>query len=169
MKISFCDINAGVVIALQKAFGPEGFEYFVTDVLSLKADACVSPANSFGKMTSGVDKRYVEGFGKQVETELKVAIRVHANGELPIGKALVVPVLHPNYKYMIAAPTMRTHRNIEGTDNVYHAFLAVLRTAKAAGIESIVATGMGTLAGGLDPVIAAKQMFDAYTAFTSAQ
>ncbi len=58
LRLSLCDINAEMTDAwLDRFFGVEAVEILQGDLLETGADAVVSPANSFGDMSGGVDKR----------------------------------------------------------------------------------------------------------------
>src|SRR5690242_9267078 len=107
------------------------------DIFDVKATAIVSPANSFGYMTGGIDLVYRDKFGQKVEALVQKNIELHFYGELPIGSALSVPMRGQNYKYLISAPTMRVPMNVDNTLNAYLAFRAALLVAKDKGFESI--------------------------------
>ena len=63
-----------------------GYFPFVTptkqDIMSIKAEAIVSPANSFGFMTGGIDLHYKNYFGQEVEDTLRRRIALEFNQEL---------------------------------------------------------------------------------------
>ncbi|HEY1065468.1 MAG TPA: macro domain-containing protein [Pirellulales bacterium] len=59
-------------------------------ILELDVDAVVSPANSFGFMDGGIDARYSERFGWQVQARLQELIRSRHHGELLVGAAEIV-------------------------------------------------------------------------------
>ena len=132
------------------------------NILDTKADAIVSPGNSFGDMGGGIDLIYRNKFGFDVEKMVKRNIDMHYYGELPVGEAVCVPMRKQDYQYLIVAPTMRLPMGIDNTLNVYFAFRAALLKAKEKQIESVVTPGLGTLTGGACPEMAARQMFIAY-------
>ncbi len=143
-----------------------GHHDFVTvtkqDIMSIKAEALVSPANSFGCMTGGIDLHYKNYFGQAIEDDLRTKISLEFNNELLVGQATFVEIFNPpqliKYKYMIAAPTMRVPENISHTINVYLAAKAALIEAVKIGVESIVFPGMGTGTGRMAPMDCAKQV-----------
>ena len=85
-------------------------------------------------------------------------------GELPVGEAILVPTGHKKISRMIVAPTMKTPRNITGTDNVFLATRAALLCSLEAGppLEGVGFPGMGTGIGAMDPFEAAGQMCRAF-------
>ena len=132
------------------------------DIMSIKADALVSPANSFGFMTGGIDLHYKNYLGQGMEDAIRRRISLGFNHELLVGQATSVelgktpPLV--NYKYVIAAPTMRVPENISHTINAYLATKAALIEAVMIGVESIVFPGMGTGTGCLASMDCAKQV-----------
>lgn len=136
------------------------------DIMSIPAEAVVSPANSFGDMTGGIDVLYRNYFGNSVEKQLQYTIKEKFNGELCIGQAVVVPLNRTKdsiytYDYMISAPTMRVPENISHTINAFLAAKAVLIEAKKHDIKSVVFPGMGTGTGCMNVMDCAKQMIAA--------
>ena len=132
------------------------------DIMSIEADALVSPSNSFGFMTGGIDLHYKNYFGQTIEDDLRKKIGLEFNHELLIGQATSVKVFNPpslvKYKYMIAAPTMRVPENVSHTINTFLAFKAALIEALRIGISSIVFPGLGTGTGCMLPKDCAKQV-----------
>ncbi len=64
------------------------------DILALaRGQALVSPANSFGWMSGGLDLGITWAYGSAVDIghRVQAAIRQDAAGELPVGQGLVVP------------------------------------------------------------------------------
>ena len=132
------------------------------DIMSIEADAIVSPANSFGFMTGGIDLHYRNYMGKSVQDDLQKKIVHEFNGELLVGQATAVEIFYPpplvKIKYMIAAPTMRVPEVISHTINVYLAAKAALMEAVKLGMNSIIFPGMGTGTGQMKEVDCAKQV-----------
>jgi O-acetyl-ADP-ribose deacetylase (regulator of RNase III) len=137
------------------------------------ADVLVSPANSFGFMNGGIDAVYTTRFGIELQEKLQARLRQQMNGECPVGDAAIVAIDgDKDFKYLVAAPTMYTPRNIAGTINVYLAFRAVLRTVgkhnqyqpSTTQIDSILCPGMGTGIGQVPYDVCAFQMRKAYDA-----
>ena len=143
-----------------------GHHDFVTvtkqDIMSIDAEALVSPANSFGFMTGGIDLHYKNYFGQAIEDDLRKRIWSEFNNELLIGQAASVEIFNPpplvKYKYMIAAPTMRVPENISHTINAYLAAKAALIVASRIDVSSIVFPGLGTGTGCMLSEDCAKQV-----------
>lgn len=161
-KIYLRDSRIELVEAWKQYFHAFDVDIAQEDILELKADAIVSPANSFGFMDGGIDFHYREKFGMKVEKLVKKNIDLHYYGELPVGQALSVPLLKQPFKYLIVAPTMRVPMTIDSTINPYLAFRAALLRAKDLGIESIACPGLGTGTGQACPEMVARQMLIAY-------
>lgn len=129
-------------------------------ILDIKAEALVSPANSFGFMTGGIDLFYKNYFGSVMEEDLQHKIRTEFDGELFVGQATWVPISHSNstIKFLVSAPTMRVPEVISHTINVYLATRAALRVAKKLNVGSIIFPGMGVGTGQVTTEDCAKQM-----------
>jgi len=138
----------------------KGFSYH-------KADAIVSAANSFGIMDGGSDVAIIDILGRSVATEVRNHIKEYYYGELPVGGAFSIEVNHPQYKYLIIAPTLRVPKSITNTDNVYHAMRAVLIQMKRHGIKSVVMPMLGTGYGQMYSEDAGKQMILAMKSMTN--
>lgn len=162
-KLYLRDTNDFVVTFLTKYFKPfPDVEVSKGDILEIKADAIVSPANSFGDMGGGIDLIYRDKFGMDVQKFAKRIINARYYGELPVGDAISVVMKKQNYKYLIMAPTMRLPMKIDNTLNPYFAFRAALLEARKLDVKSLVSPGLGTLTGDACPEMAARQMFVAY-------
>jgi len=168
LTVHLRDLNAGVVKAWEGAFGDTP-EVLVSrgDIFEHKADAIVSPANSFGYMDGGIDLLYSKYFGWELEANLRALLSERHYGELPVGQAVVLATGHESIPFLVSAPTMRVPMNIGGTVNVYLAFraalIAVLTHNAGAGapITSLLVPGLG---GEVTPERAARQMRLAYNA-----
>lgn len=136
--------------------------------IDVKADAIVSPANSFGFMDGGIDAVYTYQFGDGLQQRLQVAIAHEYGGELPIGMALVVPTEHADIPWCISAPTMRLPSLVPDTVNAYLAFRAALRAVLAhnasgrSPIRSVLCPGLGTAVGRMPVGRCARQMRKAW-------
>ena len=161
--------DSALADAWRKAFaGQRGVTVVEEDILVGRADAIVSPANSFGYMDGGIDLAYRKFFGHNLQTSLQSRIREHFAGELPVGQATVIETGHDAFKYMVAAPTMRIPDRIGDTVNAYLAFRAALlavlahnRTSSAP-IRSMSSPGLGTGVGAMPVSRTAFQMHAAY-------
>lgn len=159
------DINPEMVMAWTQTFGNyKGVSYGSGSILEADVDAIVSPANSFGYMDGGIDLAYRNFFGLKIQNRLQAVIKDKFGGELPVGKAVIIPTGHRRITRLVAAPTMRTPMRIVGTQNVYLAMKAALECALEAEpeIQKLGVPGMGTGVGGMDPYESAEQMCKAF-------
>jgi O-acetyl-ADP-ribose deacetylase (regulator of RNase III) len=162
-KVYLRDTNQLYVAFLKKYFNPfPEVEVSHGDIFEVKAEAIVSPANSFGDMGGGIDLAYRNKFGTDVEKQVKRIINARWYDELPVGQAISVPLKNQDYKHLIVAPTMRLPMNVDNSLNTYFSFRAALLKAKDLDVESILVPGMGTGTGGACPELATRQMFVAY-------
>jgi O-acetyl-ADP-ribose deacetylase (regulator of RNase III) len=141
-------------------------------ILDVACEAVVSPANSFGFMDGGIDLRYSQRFGWQVQERLQAAIRHRHHGELLVGAADIVETGDGRIPFLIAAPTMRVPMILSETAAPYLAARSVLLLIRHgripdgafAGqpIRSVVSTvafpGLGTGVGRVDPRVCARQV-----------
>jgi O-acetyl-ADP-ribose deacetylase len=124
-------------------------------IATIRVDAVVTPANSFGYMGGGVAMAIKQMGGQEIEDE---AI-FHA--PIQVGAAVVTTAGALACKRVIHAPTM--HEPAERTDphKVACAVEAALELADKEGCRSVAMPGMGTGIGGLDKAEAAKAMIGA--------
>jgi Predicted phosphatase homologous to the C-terminal domain of histone macroH2A1 len=166
MKIILCELSEKVVEAWQSFFsGAENVSILNTDITQLECDAIVSPANSFGFMDGGLDYALSERLGWDLEKRLQQQIKELPEGELLVGRALVLATGDARIPYLISAPTMRipTNFNIDTSINAYLAMKALLLQAiNDERINSVAIPGLCTGVGRMQPIIAARQMFQAY-------
>ncbi len=169
LYLAFRDHKAEMALAWTQYFGDSGpWSVGVGDILRERADAIVSPANSYGYMDGGIDLAYRARFGLKLQNRLQQVIRDRFDGRLPIGRAVVIPTSDRRLPRVIAAPTMDRPGSIVGTDNVRLAMQAVLETAllfnerqrELGGelIGRVLIPGMGTGIGQVEPFDAAEQM-----------
>ena len=159
------DISKDVVSAWEVEFADETDVHVSHgEIFGLKADAIVSPANSFGHMDGGIDLVYSNFFGWDLEARLRELLAERHFGELPVGQAVVVPTRHESIPFLVSAPTMRIPSSIARTVNVYLAFRATLiaviahNNADGSPIRSLLVPGLGTGVGDMPPARAARQM-----------
>lgn len=163
MKIYLRDTNENVITFFQKYFKSfEEVEVSKGNIFDIKADALVSPANSFCDLSGGIDLLYRNKFGPNVEKFAKQIVNARFYNELPVGQAISVVMKKQDYKYLILAPTMRLPMKVDNTLNPYFAFRAALLEAKTLNVQTLLSPGLGTLTGGACPEMAARQMFVAY-------
>jgi O-acetyl-ADP-ribose deacetylase (regulator of RNase III) len=145
--------------------GEENVSIVENDITRLECDAIVSPANSFGFMDGGLDYALSERFGWDLEKRLQKIIKDLPEGELLVGQALLLETGDNIIPFLISAPTMRipTNFNIDTSINAYLAMKAILIKAKNDNrISSVAIPGLCTGVGRMQPMIAARQMFQAY-------
>jgi O-acetyl-ADP-ribose deacetylase (regulator of RNase III) len=176
LTIHLREIDAGVVHAWEQAF-VDVPEVVVSrgDIFQHKADAIVSPANSFGYMDGGIDLLYSRYFGWELEANLQALLAQQHYGELPVGQAVVLATGHGSIPFLVSAPTMRVPMGIGETVNVYLAFRAALIAVLAHNehaaipIRSLLVPGLGTGIGEVTPTRAARQMRLAYNTIINDQ
>ncbi|NML20631.1 Appr-1-p processing protein [Pseudoflavitalea sp. G-6-1-2] len=166
MKVILTDMNPRMISAWQEFFkGKEGVSIIEGDLTAMNCDAIVSPANSFGFMDGGVDYAISERLGWELEKRLQQQIRELPEGELLVGRAMVLETGDKLIPYLISAPTMRipTNFNIDTSVNAYLAMKAALLAAlQHPHISSVAITGFCTGVGRMQPIISARQMFIAW-------
>jgi O-acetyl-ADP-ribose deacetylase (regulator of RNase III) len=175
MKIILWAMEEKLAAAWEKHCGDFKFVSFHRgSILSLSCDAVVSPTDSFGFMTKGINAEFVQRFGPHVSETLRKIIRTKHHGEMLVGSAELIETGLQRIRFLIAAPTMRVSMTLgPKTINPYLAarasFLLVrygrLTIPEYEGdnisdhIESIAFPGMGTGAeGAVPPELCAIQM-----------
>jgi len=126
----------------------------------------VSPANSYGIMTGGIDRDIVEMYPMVIDN---VNAKINQSSDFDSGGRKIIPVgrceavsLNNKDKIMLIAPTMFLPKNIEGTFNVFHAFSAILKlTDKLPKNVLIACPCLGTGVGGLSGTKSAMQILRA--------
>jgi O-acetyl-ADP-ribose deacetylase (regulator of RNase III) len=167
MKLTICDLNSAVPAAAEfearrRSLG--AVSGHIGNLLTLQADAAVSPANSFGMMDGGIDLAYSNKWGWGVQAALQAMISARPMGELLVGEALIVPTGDEGIRFCISAPTMRLPAPIHDPVDVFLASKAAFLAARTAGFERLLMPGMGTLTGRVPPALAANLMLNAYQA-----
>ena len=141
-------------------------------IFDVPCDAIVSPANSFGFMDGGIDRLYTEFFGRVVQDRVQDCIRNCHHGELLVGQADVVATDHPDFPFLVAAPTMRVPSALGRSIHPYLAARAVFLLVRhgrfscgdLAGqrvsdhVRSLAFPGLGTGLGRVSPAACARQM-----------
>lgn len=163
------DQNAAVCYAWQEAFaGVEGVEISQGDIFGARADAVISPANSFGFMDGGIDLVYSRRFGWGLQSDLQEAIRTYWDGEMPVGTALIVATRDEEIPFVVSSPTMRVPLRVPETANAYLAFRAALLAINRHNrgdpnkIQSVLCPGLATAIGEMPASVCANQMRSAY-------
>ena len=167
MKLVLVDRSAGLIGAWGRAFADlPRVEVKRGDYLGGEADAIVSPGNSFGYMSSGVDLALRRLFGENIEVAVQTAIAKAHHGELVVGEAFALPTGDARLPTMVVAPTMRVPGPVAETLNAYLAFRAALLVSKElAGANeefTLRCCGLATGFGGMPARRCAVQMRAAY-------
>lgn len=176
MEIIFCTLDSRLLECFQNEINLRKTQYITAkqgDIIQItleqNADAIVSPANSFGDMGGGVDLRYREYFGWQLEERLQKAIAQKPFGELLVGDALVINTGHNTIKNLVCAPTMRFPHVLPDPEPGYLASRVATYAALCHKVEKLVMPGMGTGVGALPGFLAARYMLagiaDAFSFF----
>ena len=169
LRLSLCDRNPEMVDAWIDTFHDvPAVEILEGSLLDLDCNALVSPANSFGDMSGGIDKAIDDFYHGAAQNAVMSAIRDRYLGELPVGMALIVSLPSKRLPFLVAAPTMRVPSTVADTINAYlslrAALVAVLRHNQETQtpIRSLAVSGLCTGVGGMDYGVAAQQMRSAY-------
>jgi O-acetyl-ADP-ribose deacetylase (regulator of RNase III) len=170
LEIYLRDMNNKIVSEWEKTFsGCDDVYISCGNIFDIKADAIISPANSFGFMDGGIDGYYSEYFGRNLQKNLQIKIQNEFFGELPVGMATIIETGDTVIKYLVSCPTMRVPEDISKTLNAYLAFRAGLieiiklnQSNAKNKILSVLCPGLGTLTGKISPAICARQMKYAY-------
>jgi len=160
--------------------GVPNVQFHQGDILKVKCDAVVSPANCFGYMDGGIDQAYMNHFGDSIQTSVQSIISTYHNGIMKIGNAEVVTTNNKDIPFLIATPTMLTPDALHSsTINPYLAARAMLSLWKSgtfrailpydirgkpvsSRIQTIAIPGMGTGIGRVPPNTCAHQVRIAY-------
>jgi len=124
------------------------------DITSVKCDAIVNAANSYGYMGGGVAGAIKRKGGVEIERE---AI---SKAPIKIGDAIITTSGRLPCKYVIHAPTMEKPAMRTSVRNVELATNAALELARKYGIKTIAIPGMGTGVGDVAEEDAARVMID---------
>lgn len=163
-KVILCSRYKEIMLVWEKEFGQYPWIQLVHgDILEQRADAIVSPANSFGCMDGGLDYQLSEFFGWDIQKKVQRRIKEKYDGELLVGQAEIVETGKSEIPYLISAPTMRVPMVIQDTVNPYLAMRAVFQAirkynASEMRIHSVLIPGLGTGVGEVPLDIAARQM-----------
>jgi len=169
VTVSLCDADPRIAQTLASHFQDvDGVEVLAGNLFDLDCDALVSPANSFGDMSGGIDQqidRFYEETAQRATMD-RIAERFH--GELPVGIATILLMGTRRFPFLIVAPTMRLPGRVHGTINAYLAMRAALASIADHNqegrdrIDSVAVPGLCTGVGGMPADEAALQMRAAY-------
>ena len=86
IEIHLCALDPAMARAWSKYFASQpNVVIHESDILAKKADAILSPANSFGFMDGGIDLAYSHLFGWDLQDRLQEKLHREHAGELPVG------------------------------------------------------------------------------------
>lgn len=145
------------------------------DIPLTKHHTLVSPCNSLGQMTGGIDyvlsRILLPGCEAYVRNRIRLCPTTTILGRhyLDIGSALYIP-LSTYQSSLLVAPTMFTPEDVRTTQNAYLSFLAALHMMKKWHSDQdsdkiLVVTSHCCGFGCMDPVVSAQQMVKAYEDF----
>jgi O-acetyl-ADP-ribose deacetylase (regulator of RNase III) len=162
-KIVFFDINADKIDSYKKLLGNFKNTSFFHGSLDrviekYNVSVLISPANSFGVMTGGIDRDIAGKYPdvvKNVLNKVRQSTYKDSSGRhyIPVGMCEAVMLENSDInKCLLIAPTMFLPQNIVGTKNVAMAFRAILGKIKFLGNHIVVAcpclgTGVGGMSG----------------------
>jgi O-acetyl-ADP-ribose deacetylase (regulator of RNase III) len=152
LDVAIVDINENL-IALAKRDVPElpSISFTAGDALALKADAVITPANSFGFMDGGMDAAVVARFGDAIANMVRDRIASFPFGEVLVGQAFMVSTGDADIPNLIFAPTVRAPKPITHPADVMLAARAAVRLAVDAGMSKVIMPCMGAGSGRLTP------------------
>ncbi len=169
LAITLCDTSQELTDAFLEYFrDADDVEILKGNILACSRDALVSPANSFGDMSGGLDKAIDDFCEGAAQVTVRNAIGEQHLGELAVGNALIVPMDTKRYPFLVVAPTMRIPGNVKDSINAYLAMRAALvaiaqhNSRAPQPIRSVAVPGMCTGVGGMPPGESAEQMRVAY-------
>ena len=173
MRIILVDKNPAVVKALHTAFAAErGFDFAFGSLLDQAVDAWVTPTNSHGDMSGGLDGAIRGRLGAPIQARVQAEIRRQHGGYLPVGFATCVATGRQSPSFLISAPTMsEASVDVSATLNAALACCAALQAVAQYNrehhnvIRSLAMTGLGTGTGRVSPETCADLMFTAFKLF----
>ena len=103
----------------------------------------VSPANSFGLLTGGLDKALRGYFGKALQDAVRERIKNEWFGEQTMGTSMAVDIPGFPGKKLLHTPTMRTPSKITDDLIVYSCMRSALMEAIKNDLDSVVVPAFG--------------------------
>lgn len=125
-------------------------------------DGIVSPANSFGMMSGGLDKALRDYFGKDLQEAVRNIILTEWFGEQTVGTGIAVDIPGFAGKKLIHTPTMRTPSAIIDYQTVYLCMRSALMAAIKAGVQHLMVPPFGAGTGQVPVDVIAQNMREAY-------
>ncbi len=118
----------------------------------------VSPANSFGLLSGGLDKAIRDYFGKELQDAVRERIKNDWFGEQTVGTSMAVDIPGFPGKKLLHTPTMRTPSKIADDLIVYSCMRSALMEAIKSGLDSIVVPAFGGGSGQIPVEVIAHHM-----------
>src|SRR5215469_1230534 len=128
----FVDENPEVVNALAKTFGrswPDNVRFVVGNVLGSGPGIIVTPTNSEGDMSGGLDLQLKTLF-PHIEDRLQNYAHSLPSRRLKIEKTLWIETGKTDFPFVIFSPVFRTPWDLATPNRIYRASLAVFRSAQ---------------------------------------
>jgi O-acetyl-ADP-ribose deacetylase (regulator of RNase III) len=172
LRVVLVDINDKVVRAWRSAFSdlPE-IEIVHGSILDQQVDAWVTPTNSEGEMSGGVDAVIKEELGAGIEKKVQKQISTQFGGSMPVGAAVCIPTNREVPRFLISTPTMTTVEKIRDTTNVALACAAAFQMIhlqnerQSDSIKSVAIPGLGVGTGRVPVGVCASLMWTGYALF----
>ena len=162
MRIILCDQAESVVQAWEKYIIQPNVEIKLGNILNERADAIISPGNSLGIMSGGIDLALRIFFGPLIEVKVQTAILARENvadlGHLHVGCAVWVRTGYTHIPWLIYAPTMVEPVDVSKTHNAFRALSVALGAARYLRLTSVLCPGLCSMNGGMDHDEMARQM-----------
>ena len=127
-----------------------------------EVDGIVSPANSFGLLSGGLDKALRDYFGKELQDTVRERIKNAWCGEQTVGTSMAVDIPGFPGKTLLHTPTMRTPSKITDDLIVYSCMRSALMEALKSGLDAIVVPAFGGGSGQIPAEVIAHHMRSAW-------
>jgi O-acetyl-ADP-ribose deacetylase (regulator of RNase III) len=173
MKILIVDINPDVVEACREAFSefPQ-IEFVHGSMLEQHTDVWVTPTNSKGNMSGGLDAAIRNHLGEHIQMAVRAEIANNFNGHLPVGRAICIDTKTRPPRYLVSTPTMEGESDdLRRTKNTALACAAAFQAIYQANdlfgepIDSIAIPGLGAGTGKVEPAKCANLLLVGYKLF----
>lgn len=129
-----CGYSEEISLSLAKQFQSiDQVEIVEGDILKVNYEGIVSPANSFGEMSGGLDQAIDNHYRSMAQKSAVNAINEQYLGELPVGVGLVLHMNTNKFPYLLLAPTMR----IPGYKRLAFRFLSIMTLNRSANTKPL--------------------------------
>ena len=152
-RLAFADMENVIIVQ-------DDFESFMAS--HPEVDGIVSPANSFGMMTGGLDKTLRDYFGMELQEAVRDVILTQCFGEQTVGTSIAVDIPGCSGKKLIHTPTMRTPSVIIDYQTVYLCMRSALTAAIKSGVRYLMVPAFGGSTGKVPENVIASNMREAY-------